>query len=164
MIKELPITKNSTEIEKLDAILIYVTNHLEYDEKINDMISQNQDIQARAFSFYKEGLLYGALEKNTAICGNYASLLKALGKRLGLNIKYIENKIHAWNLVELNKTFYLVDPTFLDANYTNVEDKIKNDKEQLKWYKENINNIQDQWHKISGKKENDQNIKRIRRI
>ena len=46
------------------------TNQIQYDKNYTK-------------DFYTNGYLYGALEKDTSICGNYSSLVSTLCERLG---------------------------------------------------------------------------------
>ena len=115
IIAEIGITKESTEQEKLDAILIYVLDNLEYDEEVSNAIFNNIEHRDLSTSFYEEGLLYGALEKETAICGNYAALVDALARRVDLKTYYARSNTHAWNIVDVEDTSYYVDSTWLDG-------------------------------------------------
>lgn len=120
IIDEIGIAKESTEQEKLDAILIYVLDNLEYDEEVAQFIANNVEHRDLSISFYEEGLLYGSLEKETAICGNYAALVDALARRVDLPSYYARSHNHAWNIVEVEGNSYYVDSTWLDgeSNYT----------------------------------------------
>lgn len=115
IVNSLGVTKDSSDQEKLDAILVYVLDNLEYDEAVSQMLQANVDDTELTSSFYQGGALYGALEKDTAICGNYAALTKALLNRLDVNNYYLSSIDHAWNLVEVEGDYYYVDPTWLDS-------------------------------------------------
>lgn len=115
IIDEIGITRESTDQEKLDAILIYVLDNLEYDEEVAQSIANNVEHRDLSTSFYEEGLLYGALEKETSICGNYAALVDALARRVDLPTYYARSNNHAWNIVEVEGDSYYVDPTWLDG-------------------------------------------------
>lgn len=115
IIDETGITRESTDQEKLDAILIYVLDNLEYDEEVAQSIANNVEHRDLSTSFYEEGLLYGALEKETSICGNYAALVDALARRVDLPTYYARSNNHAWNIVEVEGDSYYVDPTWLDG-------------------------------------------------
>lgn len=119
IIETLDVDKDSSDQEKLDAILIYVLENLSYDKEVASEVATtadgNRSNDALVKSFYKEGDLYGALEKDTAICGNYAALVSALSDRLDLNTYYITSYNHAWNLVSVEGIYYYVDATWLDG-------------------------------------------------
>lgn len=132
--------KNDSEEEKLKKAVIYILEKLTYDETVEFYYKERIDIRAHAYNFYKEGLLYGALEMDSAICGSYASLLKAILKRIDIECIYLQNEIHAWNLVKINNKYYYIDATLLDKNteLNYIENK--------KWYLEDPNNINDESH------------------
>lgn len=113
IVSSFDIDKNSTDQEKLDAILVYVLENLEYDSAVREKI--NSGGVAGGSSFYEGGFLYGAFEKDTSICGNYAALTSALAQRLDLNAYFMRSLTHAWNLVEVEGQHYYVDTTWLDA-------------------------------------------------
>lgn len=117
----LPITDDMTDEEKLDQVLIYVLERLSYDKEISDAIKSGTDHDALTKSFYEKGALYGALAKDSSICGNYSALVDALLYRLGMKSAIVVNDDHAWNLVQVEGEYYYVDSTFLDAEMTWTE-------------------------------------------
>ena len=70
IISSFNLPENATDQEKLDAILIYVLDTLTYDPEISEALRTNTEHRDLTKSFYINGNLYGALEKDTAICGN----------------------------------------------------------------------------------------------
>lgn len=145
IIKNLNIVSGTPEEEKLSILLGYVISNLTYDQNILEKSLQNLDTRVLAYKFYEQGLLYGALEYKTSICGNYASLFQALASRIHLKSYYVKNKNHAWNLVEIDGKYYYVDATLLDYDYGNSFLKIK-DKTGLKWYMEPFLEVHDSLH------------------
>lgn len=141
--KELDDTINSLNLnnlyskEKTFKIVDYVLKELTYDEKVAHYLTKNVDIRGYASGFYKEGLLYAAMESNSAICGNYAALLKALLTRVGIESYYLENSYHAWNLIKLDNNYYYIDPTLLD-----------NQKLSKEWYLMNPLDVNDKFHQL----------------
>lgn len=118
IVASLNVDQNSTDQEKLDAILIYVLDNLTYDPEISEALKNETEHDALTKSFYQGGQLYGALEKDTAICGNYTALTNALAERLGINTYYLKSATHAWSLVEVEGEQYYVDSTWLDGQST----------------------------------------------
>lgn len=116
IVKGLNLSDESTDKEKLDAILIYTLDNLTYDKEVSDALSNNNISTGLADDFYKDGYLYGALEKDSAICGNYSALVDALSNRVGLNTYILNSNNHAWNLVSVEGNNYYVDATWLDGN------------------------------------------------
>ena len=140
----LNVDKNSTDVEKLNAILIYTLDNLEYDEKVLKSIKKNDRVPKSANKFYKGGYLRATLEYDSQICGNYAALVEALSDRLYEPEKsyMLLSDSHAWNIIEIDNKKYYVDATQIDM--TTV---ISNNKEitpqevinyglgqQLNWY------------------------------
>ena len=62
IVEELNLSEDSTDQEKLDAVLIYVIEHLQYDEEIAENTRLGTDTQTDTRKFYEQGDLYGALE------------------------------------------------------------------------------------------------------
>ena len=162
IVKSLDVTKDSSDQEKLDAILIYTLEHLTYDEEVSEKLGTGENIDELTRSFYKGGNLYGALEKDSAICGNYAALVQALASRLDLNTEYLISHTHSWNLVEIEGQQYYVDATWLESqtetdpvttkegdmiikkyNKVNAAEKIKEgETDEIKWYMEDPTEIE----------------------
>ena len=123
---------NLNDNEIIDKVLLYVINHLDYSGDMN------------IDYYYKEGLLYGAINNDKHICGNYASFMQALLKRINKESYIIssEDYTHAFNMVKIDNKYYFVDPTWLD--YDDIVDALlnKEDIESLsKWYRFDINNL-----------------------
>ncbi len=115
IVTSLGVNKDSTDEEKLYAIVSYVINNLTYDPEVSAAIRDNIEHRDLTHSFYTEGLLYGAFEKDTAICGNYAALTNALAERLDLDHYYLVSSNHAWSLIDIDGELFYVDPTWLDS-------------------------------------------------
>lgn len=115
IVSSLPVDKMSSDQEKLDAILVYVLENLEYDEVVSQLLIAGQETNDVSKTFYINGALYGALEKDSAICGNYAALTGALAERLELESYYAVSEDHAWNIIEIDGVQYYVDATWLDG-------------------------------------------------
>lgn len=114
IVSSLNISENSTDKEKLDAILIYVMENLEYDPVVSQAIENGENID---FSpFYKNGLLDGIFNKDTAVCGNYSALVDAIYDRISSPEKSLimYSPDHAWNLINIDGELYYVDSTWLD--------------------------------------------------
>lgn len=108
----LGLYSDSTDLEKLNAILTYVLSNFSYVENIEayDLLGEK-----KYQSFYREGHLTGFFENYEQICGNYASMVSALGREVGLDTYNLISKTHAWNAVEIGDYYYYVDPTWLDT-------------------------------------------------
>lgn len=123
----LDIKPNSSTEEKMNSILIYVLENLEYDKEISKLIQNNMDTDDEVASFYEDGKLYGALYKNSSICGNYAALTEALMDRLDIprNSFFATSSNHAWNVIRIKGEPYYVDATWLDEQNQEVQQTVE---------------------------------------
>ena len=117
MVSSLDIQDTDTDEEKLNKVLIYVLEHLEYDEEVSRALADGREHSDLTQSFYEDGRLYAVFEKDSAICGNYAALVEALFDRITdpRNSAFVNNDSHAWNVVKVDGEYYLVDATWLDG-------------------------------------------------
>ena len=145
IIKELSISKDATDKEKLDKILIYVLKNLKYSPEVKKASPNSPEYNALSQDFYTNGVLYSPLNEGTAICGNYAALVTALAYRVDLYSEILRSNDHAWNLVEVENQYYYVDATWLDTDkYFSTKEQVKEIKKgngaQYDWYLEDPTN------------------------
>ncbi len=122
IVDELNINQDSTPQEKIDAVLLYVLEHSEYDDYIrentygNDPDEWSSEVENAMSSFYNDGILYGFLYKKTQICGNYAAGVESLLDRVANPdlSAYITSQSHAWNIIKIGDESYYLDATWLD--------------------------------------------------
>ena len=114
IIRSFNLDESATDEEKINAVLIYCLENLEYDSEVASLLDSGRRDEVDYSAFYAEGSLYGALENDSQICGNYAALMKALLHRLGIDSYYLTSENHAWNLVEVDGEYYYYDATWLD--------------------------------------------------
>ena len=120
----LGINEKDDSMEKLDSILEYVLNEYDYDPEVKSNNERGIVDYDLTNSFYEEGELYAALERDTQICGNYAAMTRALCKRAGLDCYYLSSLDHAWNAIEIGDYYYYVDSTWLDGNTIHFENHV----------------------------------------
>lgn len=120
VVKELGINENDSLDEKYQKILIHVLEKLEYNQEVSEALANNTEYRDLTASFYQGGYLYGALEKDSAICGNYAAYVTALCDRVGVPTAFLFSDTHAWNLVGLSEVGYS-DATWMDESTVPVE-------------------------------------------
>lgn len=88
--------------EKYAWIYKYIINNVSYDYTMAN------------------GTAYAALTTGSTICGGYSSLYYAFATELGLNCRIAYGTgygvYHAWNLVNLDGTYYCVDSTIGDTS------------------------------------------------
>ena len=115
IIESLNIDEKANDEEKINEVLIYCLEHLEYSEEIREKNDSNAKITSEdAMPFYEKGRLYGALDRDDQICGNYEALMEALLYRLGVNSYAMNSETHTWNLIEVDGEYYYYDATWLD--------------------------------------------------
>lgn len=115
IVRHLPIDEDSSDIEKLNAILTYVLSQFSYDNRIRSFNNFGVPVEMKEYSpFYGKGELTGAFLNQTQICGNYASMVTALSKEVGLHSYNLISSTHAWNAVLIDDYYYYVDATWLD--------------------------------------------------
>ena len=140
VVEELRINNNSTDQEKLDAILNYTISRFEY-------APNDYDYDKNMYKdLYKDGYLNAFYNYDFGICGNYSAVFNALANRVGLESYLLENNKHAWNLVKLDGIYYYIDttnidgkktlPTSLSSKYDSIEELFQNatEEEKLKIY------------------------------
>ena len=115
IVKHLPIKEDSSDVQKLNAILTYVLSQFSYDDRIRSFNDFGIDIEMKEYSpFYGKGELTGAFLNQTQICGNYASMVTALSREVGLDSYNLISSTHAWNAILIDDYYYYVDATWLD--------------------------------------------------
>lgn len=108
------------EEDKLRAIYIWIANHIKYDD--------TAFLHAHNFYVLNEGQenkqsAEVVLREKIGLCEGYANLLKALCRQVGIRaeivIGYCKDEMgnladiaHAWNVVEINKEWYMLDVTW----------------------------------------------------
>lgn len=122
--KELDEINNSLSIDSLEidinkykTIATYVLNNMEYGD-----ISKIK-------MYYDKGFLNAPLKYGEGVCGNYAALVEALCLRNNMDCYMIDsgNKgKHAWNIININGSYYYSDLTVFDDMYA-IENITKED-------------------------------------
>ena len=117
--------KIDSKIEKLKAVYYWIANNIKYDCKLfNEMNSEDEFYNDY---FYTDS--YWILKRKKTVCEGYAWLLNEMCNSIGINTLIIhgysfdrsENlTTHAWNMVELEDGFYLVDVTW-SAGFSDCE-------------------------------------------
>lgn len=148
IINNLNINENSTDDEILTEVLKYATTHYHYDEDVSESLRTGAPRKEgkESSSFYKGGWLYGTLERDSQICGNYASFVEAMYDRLYEPEKsyMLLSNNHAWNAINFDGKRYYVDSTWFDGKEYQYGEEILNSEEVLEkdlgrfahWYKE----------------------------
>lgn len=97
-----------SEFEKAKRIYVYITSHVTYDyaNLYNDSTGKYT--------------AYNALEKGTAVCQGYASLLYRMMRMSGISCRFISGDgggvRHGWNIVKVGSSYYNLDSTW-DAGH-----------------------------------------------
>lgn len=91
------IKENMTEEERLNAIILYITDKIDYDQRVAEERKGHEQLSED----YNEYPLYFALNSEQGTCITYASLFSALANRIGLNNYQPRSEKHTWNMVRL---------------------------------------------------------------
>jgi len=122
------LNKNtSNDFEKVQNYYVWITHHIAYDTK--SYFSGSEKIYTSA----------EVLKRRKAVCQGYSTLFKTLcdlsnipceiisgySKGFGYNPKKLEQKKdHAWNAVQINDNWYLIDATW-GAGHLNMNNKFE---------------------------------------
>ncbi len=113
--KSLDITDDMSDKEKLNKVISWILNNYQYDPEIAAYNENNIFIPFLKYApFYGKGFLYGSLNGETQICGNYAAMANVLLDRVGIESYMIYSLNHAWNIVKVDGEYYALDTTILD--------------------------------------------------
>lgn len=106
---------SKTDYEKAYAIYHYICQNVTYDTA-----HQNDS------SYTLKHTAYAALINHTAVCQGFALLYYRMAMQAGLPCRVITGTkvstggTHAWNIVQINGSYYYVDPTFDAGNSSYV--------------------------------------------
>lgn len=121
----------TSELDQVRAIFTYVTTTVRYDCK--EFHRDRDDRKATS----REAILTRAFEKQLGVCSGYAILFDEMCSLAGINAEVISGYArisprppsvdrlrsnHAWNAVEIDGEWHLLDPTWA-AGYTDSEVK-----------------------------------------
>lgn len=110
-----------TDYQKVLEIHDYLVENIEYDSTYQEIGSYS---------------IYGALVGNKCVCEGYAKAFKYLANAAGLRCEIMQGtatnssgqtESHAWNCVEINGTWYEIDPTWDDPIIVGGNGRVTND-------------------------------------
>jgi len=113
IIEEINISNNLSKQEIINKVLLYVINNYDYD-----FMSYFKEIGT---TYYNNGYLYGTFNDKKVVCGNYAAMFSALLKRVGIDVYFVMDDNHAWNLIGLDGKYYAMDITALYSSLFSLE-------------------------------------------
>lgn len=83
------------------TIYDYVCKNVDYD--YDNLDDENYKLKYTA---------YAALMNKTAVCQGYANLMYRLLLQCGIDCRIVDGGDHAWNIVQLDNTYYFIDATW----------------------------------------------------
>lgn len=112
-------TNGKTDVQIIKEVHDYLCKINTYDYAA----AENPYSHLYAFSSY------GALLKGKCVCQGYASAFYRICKELGYNVRFVGSDpdwgCHAWNIIELDGKFYIVDCTWDDQIFDDDELEIE---------------------------------------
>ena len=110
IVASLGVDKNATDEEKIEAISLYILEHIQYDVEV---LGEQGAYQEKVY-YYNTYPIRSVLEGSEGICINYACFFKALANRLGLDSYQLFSEEHTWNAVRMDDGLVCYDLTMLD--------------------------------------------------
>lgn len=105
-IESLALTGKS-DYEKCKAIMRWVSENVKYDFHYN---GTKEEEEAPAKTEYPYDMT-GPLLDGYGVCEGYAKTFYYFATAAGMNVLYENGDNHAWNLIEIDGTYYYIDPT-----------------------------------------------------
>ena len=123
------IQENMTSLEKVAAAHDWLVANCQYDPYVSNNLGKTQEnwvpYETSDGTVYGEDervyTSYGAFVERNIVCQGYSLAFKVLMDRAGVPCCYVNNDGHAWNMVQLNGTWYHVDSTWDDPTYSNID-------------------------------------------
>ena len=148
MLNDIPIDDNTSEEDKIMQIVYFVNKYYSYDDKVSEYLDNGVESKevnnlVLYYNAYHIDPIFG--ESKEGICSNFATFTNILCYKAGLESYYISgyckdiegNDVgHAWNLVNINDKYYLVDTTILESNmdYIVFSELERQSKKKTSWY------------------------------
>ena len=105
-----------TSIEDYYSKVQNVTGTVGKEAEINRLLADN--VTYVAGNSAEKQTSYCALVSKEAVCAGYAEAFELLMTGLNYKVITVTSKGHEWNKIEINDKWYIVDPTWDDATYT----------------------------------------------
>ena len=114
IVKEININELDSEMQCVEKIINYISSNYNYAYEYD-----NDDSASDIYNkFYKYGYMYGILNENEELCGNYASLFAFIANNLGIDCLVLIGERHALNMVTIDNDKYFID--CLDESITKI--------------------------------------------
>ena len=122
--------------EKIKTLLKYVIVNMYADTDLADSAKNNGNIKDEY-----EDSLYNAIFQGTGVCYGYERFFLALLMESNVLSYRIGIPGHVYEVIEKNRNFQKIDPTFLDGDFyycENMEDISNEELEKSPYYMENV--------------------------
>lgn len=130
------ITDEMKTDEKIKTLLKYVIVNMYADTDLADSAKNNGNIKDEY-----ENSLYNAIFQGTGVCDGYERFFHALLMESNVLSYRIGIPGHVYEVIEKNRDFQKIDPTFLDGDFyycENMEDISNEELEKSPYYMENV--------------------------
>lgn len=108
------ISQDSRDYDKVSGIYQYVTSNIKYDHYMASLSGMDRVNYLQVVPYPSE--INFALTYQKGVCFDYTLLFKELCCAFGLDCYYIDGTagggLHAWNIVEVDGTYYQADTTW----------------------------------------------------
>ena len=120
--EELDGAEIKSRLEKYDAVVAQFKSNADPSWSDMEKVLFINDYLARSCTYGGGHSAYDALVEHLSVCSGYALAFRELAQQLGLSCEIVNSSSlnHAWNLVEIDGSYYHTDVTWNDP----VEDRI----------------------------------------
>ena len=137
--------KSNTDLEKVRAIFVWITDNVKYNDKLMDhktrKISADSAAELEdAFREVNKENIQRTIQKRKGVCEDYAQLFQEMCTVVGIESEFVvghdrqhksrvgklpKRNGHAWNSVKIDDKWYLLDATWAAGHVTNGKFKRK---------------------------------------
>lgn len=120
------VEKEPSIINKYRLIHDWIVENVEYDFRYSNAITSEAELTDEEREYVRKGNadnIYGAIVEKKAVCSGISEAFKYICNKCGLDVIVVSGSVpsstyggHAWNVVPIYETYYIVDCTW-DLEY-----------------------------------------------